>query len=315
MPKARVVYNPAAGRMPVQPFISSIQAALVRLGWVVDMVESRSGGHAAQAARQAAQQEYDAVFAVGGDGTVSQVTHGLIGTGTALGVIPTGVSNVWAREIGLIPFSLANWWSLRENAALLAESPVWSVDVGICNDQPFLLWAGMGLDALAVKSLEPRVRVEKFFSVPEYAASAVWNASLWHGLHMRLWADGKEVEGTFLLAVANNIRHYMGGIADLSPDGYLDDGRMDLWLFKGDNLSDAFKHAFDLYAGLHVTSDRAQRILFEHLRMEAESSFAVHMDGEPVFDASRVEISVLPGSLKVMVPSQAQSLFKHAIAS
>lgn len=299
----------------MQPFVSSIQAALSRLGWTVDMVESRSGGHAAQAARHAAQEMYDAVFAVGGDGTVSQVMNGLVGSETALGVIPTGVSNVWAREIGLIPFSLANWWSLRDNAALLAESPICAVDVGECNGRPFLLWAGMGLDALAIKSLEPRVRVEKFFSVPEYAASAVWNTSLWHGLNLRLWADEREIEGRFLLAVANNVRRYMGGVANLSPDGYLDDGQMDVWLFKGDSLSDAFQHAFDLFAGQPIPPDQVQRLPFTTLRVEADSPFAVHMDGEPVFDAGRTDIVVKPRALKVILPLQAQSHLKQTQVS
>ncbi len=66
--------------------------------------------------------------------------------------------------------------ALKTNAKLLAESPVYAIDVGICNQQPFLMWVGLGLDALSVQKVEPRFRFEKFFTVPEYAASILISA-------------------------------------------------------------------------------------------------------------------------------------------
>ena len=144
-----------------------------------------------------------------------------------------------------------------------------------------MMWAGMGLDALAIRSIEPRVRLEKFFAVPEYAASTIWNASQWRGIRLRLWADDQELEGHYLMAVANNIRRYMGGHSILSPDAYIDDGLLDLWLFQGDSLADAFRIAYELWRGHHVNSSEAQRIPFQSLRVQAESPFFVHMDAEP----------------------------------
>src|ERR687892_356762 len=79
--------------------------------------------------------------------------------------------------------------------------------------------------------------------------SAIWQAAQWSGLKMRLWADEHEVEGNFILAVATNIRHYMGGLSNLSPDAFIDDGLLDLWLFSGSNLGDALRHAYDLWRG------------------------------------------------------------------
>lgn len=311
MPKALLVYNPAAGRIPVRTFIPAVDRELAKAGWYVEVIETRSGEHAVQLARQAATEGYDALFAVGGDGTIGQIASGLAGSDTALGVLPAGTANVWAGELGLTSFSLSHWWTLRENAATLAVAPVCKVDMGLCNGHPFLMWAGMGLDALAVRTLEPRERIEKFFAVPEFAASTIWNASQWRGIQLRLWVDGKEVEGHFILAVVNNIRHYMGGLANLSPDAFLDDGLFDLWLFSGSNLADAFRHAFDLWQGRHVTSDAARRIPFHTLRMEADSSFAVQMDGEPMFDTLKAEITVEPQALHVLIPPKALELFRN----
>jgi len=52
------------------------------------------------------------------------------------------------------------------------------------------------------------------------ASGAAWR--------LRLWADGREVAGQYILAVANNIRRYMGGHSELSPNAFLDDGLLDL---------------------------------------------------------------------------------------
>lgn len=311
MRKAILLYNPAAGRFPVRPFVQSADRVLSGAGWDIEVIETRSGQHTIQIAHQAATDNYEAVFAVGGDGTIGQVASGLVGFETALGVLPAGTSNVWARELSLLPFSWARWWALQENASLLANSPSCPIDVGVCNGHHFLMWAGMGLDAMTVHQLEPRLRLEKFFAFPEYAASTIWNASVWHGINLRLWVDEKEVGGHYILAVVNNIRHYMGGLANLSPEAYLDDGLLDIWLFSGGSLVDAFRHTFDLWAGRHVNSDEARRIPFSYLRVEADKPFAVQVDGEPAFNTQQAVITVLPRAVRVLMPPQSLGLLSN----
>ncbi|MBI3738379.1 MAG: hypothetical protein HY258_04970, partial [Chloroflexi bacterium] len=180
MRKGLLLYNPAAGRVPVRPFVRGIIRPLSAAGWQVDVAETLSGAHATQVARQAAAEKYDAVFAIGGDGTVGQVASGLLNTETALAVLPAGTMNVWATELGLRTFDWFRNSALRENARLLANAPVHRVDVGLCNGRPFLLWAGIGLDAMTIRQLEPRPRFVKYVSVPEYFAATVWNATIWH---------------------------------------------------------------------------------------------------------------------------------------
>ena len=83
MRKALVIYNPTAGRFPVKPFLKAIETELIKAGWEVDIVATQSGEHAVQLGQQAAVEKYEAVFAVGGDGTVGQIAGGLIGSETA----------------------------------------------------------------------------------------------------------------------------------------------------------------------------------------------------------------------------------------
>jgi diacylglycerol kinase family enzyme len=75
--------------------------------------------------------------------------------------------------------------ALEESARCLADGEIITVDVGLCNEHPFLLWAGIGLDAFIVHRLEPRRRWEKHFAVLQYTASAIWNAAEWHGVRLK----------------------------------------------------------------------------------------------------------------------------------
>jgi YegS/Rv2252/BmrU family lipid kinase len=315
MRRALVIYNPAAGRFPVKPFLKAIEAELLKAGWRVDTVATQSGEHAVQLGGRAVTEKYDAAFAVGGDGTVGQVAGGLLGSETALGILPAGTSNVLAQELGLPSFTWAYPGRLQENARTLASAPSRRVDMGQCNQYPFMMWAGMGLDAMAIHTLEPRARLEKFFHVPEYAASTIWNASQWSGIRLSLWADEKEVEGHYLLAVVNNIRRYMGGYSILSPDSYLDDGLLDLWLFQGDSLADAFRIAYKLWRGQHVTAGEAQRIPFHTLRVQAESPFFVQMDAEPKGSTQETKITVHKQALKLLMPPASLHLLQNANSS
>jgi YegS/Rv2252/BmrU family lipid kinase len=312
MRSAVIIYNPTAGRFSTKPFIKSVVNELESAGWQVDAAETKSGEHIIELAKQAGAENKNAVFAVGGDGTIGNVVNGLMGTETALGVLPAGTANVWSMELGLRPFAWHRPWELRKNASILANAPCYRVDVGVCNNVSFMLWAGIGLDAMAIQSLEPRIRIDKFFAAPEYAATAIWNAAQWSGLNLHLWADEHEVEGRFILAVATNIRHYMGGLSNLSPDAYIDDGLLDLWLFSGSNLGDALRHAYDLWRGSHVNSDAAHRITFRNLRVEGDSAYWIQTDGEARGLANVAEISVQAKALKLLVPPAGMNLLKTA---
>ena len=305
MRTAQIIYNPAAGRFPVALAIPSAEHALRDAGWDVTSIATRSGEDATELAASAATKNIDAVFAVGGDGTIGQVASGLVGTETALGILPAGTANVWGKELGMQPYSWIAHNALEENAKLLAASPIYAVDVGVCNQQPFLMWAGLGLDAISVQKVEPRFRLEKFFTMHEYATTILLTAARWRGISLRIWADDEEIEGHYILAVINNIRHYMGGLTNLSPDAMLDDGIFDLWLFSGNNMADALRPVFEMWGGRHIDSAHTRRISFSKLRLEADTEFAVQTDGEPRFDTKVAEISVRKRALRVLMPPHA----------
>lgn len=305
MLRALLIYNPVAGRYPSWLLTERAARLLREHGWKIDIETTRDGAHITRLASQAAQEEMDALFVVGGDGSLNRALAGLIGTRTALGVLPAGTANVWAQELGLPGLSWTRLMALEESARHLARAQVREVDVGTCNDIPFLLWAGVGLDAFIVHRIEPRSPWEKSFAVVQYAAHAVWNASIWHGINLRVVMDGKEVSGHFMLAVVSNVHLYAGGLAELSPNALLDDGVMDLWLFEGSSLEDTIQQAWDLFSGRHTQSERVHHIPFRAITLESDSPMYVQVDGEPEKGNGRIDIRVLPKSLRVLVPEKA----------
>ena len=126
-----------------------------------------------------------------------------------------------------------------------------------------------------------------------------------------MWADGAEVQGHYIVAVTTNIRHYLGGHSKLSPDAYLDDNLLDIWLFSGSNLGDALRHAFDMWSGKHLTSDKARKITFNTLRIEGEAPFFIQTDGEGRGTAQIANITIKPRALTLLMPPRGMDLLKN----
>jgi diacylglycerol kinase (ATP) len=313
MPKALLIYNPVAGRYPSRLLTERAAAVLQRMDWQVKIETTREGEDVTRFARQAGEAGLDALFVVGGDGSVNRALPGLIGSRTALGVLPAGTSNVWAQELGLPGLTWTRLMALEESAARQVEPQVVEVDVGLCNGIPFLLWAGVGLDGFIVNRIEPRKPWEKHFAILPYAAKAVFNAANYRGIDLKIVTGEEVVSGRFMLAVASNVRLYAGGLANLSPEAKLDDGLMDLWLFEGKSLEDIVQQAWNLWSGRHTLSERVRGIRFQKVYFESETPMYLQVDGEPENAGTSMTIEVLSRALHILVPRNAKSgLFQQS---
>lgn len=305
MPKAFLVFNPAAGRFPSRMLTERAADVLRNFGWEIILAQTTGGHHITQLAQRAVDQAMEAFFLAGGDGSINYALAGLIGSDTPLGVLPAGTANVWSQELGLPGLTWTRWMALEESARQLATAEVRRVDVGFCNGSPFLLWAGVGLDAFIVHRIEPRSRWEKHFAIAHYASIAMQEASEWGGMQIDVMTDGNEISGHYILGVVSNIHLYAGGVAQISPYARLNDGLMDLWLFAGETLLDTLHHAWNLWSGRHLQSDQAQCISFRNLQITSQSPMHVQVDGEPNVTSEVVSIEVRPKALRVLIPSQA----------
>jgi YegS/Rv2252/BmrU family lipid kinase len=141
MPKQmQVIINPAAGQ--AEPILHTLNTVLGEYAVAWELAITHQAGDARRFAQQAVSNAVELVAAYGGDGTITEVASGLIGSGVPLAILPGGTGNVLAQELG-IPTDLAQ-------AARLAcglESRIEKIDVGQIQDQYFLLRAGVGLEA------------------------------------------------------------------------------------------------------------------------------------------------------------------------
>lgn len=298
-----LIWNPMAGRGSLGVKVNQAARVLLETGWNLQVKESKSATHVTELARQAAEEHLRALFVAGGDGSLGRAVAGLKGSETALGVLPTGTANVWARELGL-PVSGVNM--AVESARRLAKGTARTFDVGMCQGRPFFLWAGFGLDGRVVERLErKRSRLVKQLNEIYYTLTILQCAAGWKGMKVQVKADEQEVEGRFMVGVASNIRLYAGGLAQLSPDEKWDDGRMSLWLFeagKQGGVGVAFQHVWNLWKGRHVKERNVLCLPFKRLSLRFEEDEWMQMDGEPWGQVKEAEIYVQAQALKVLVP-------------
>lgn len=303
MREAWLLYNPSAGRFPAGWLLSRAVRVLSSAGWEIRVQEAHEGQDLAELARQALDSGCEAVFVAGGDGSVGTVAGALAGSQAALGVLPSGTANVWAKEIGLDRLDWINIFALEKAAERLAHAEVRQVDIGIGNGHEFLLWSGIGLDARIVNSIEPRLRWEKTLGTVHYALLALWNSIGWEGIDLRVTAGDRAWEGRYLVAVASNIRMYAGGLMELAPDALFDDGQLDFWLIGGRSLRDAVQRVVQMLRGTHVDAPGVVHFQASEAVFEAGSDLTVQFDGEPRTVSSPLHFVTRRKALRALIPS------------
>ncbi|HEX4978658.1 MAG TPA: diacylglycerol kinase family protein [Acidimicrobiales bacterium] len=139
----------------------------------VDVAETSRRGHATRLAQDAAARGYGCVAVLGGDGTLNEAANGLAGSGTALGVLPGGSTNVFARTIGTVNQPIEATGQLL---AALATRSIVQVGLGSVNGRYFLFHVGMGFDAAVVEQVEKRSGLKRYAGHPlfVYSAFATW---------------------------------------------------------------------------------------------------------------------------------------------
>jgi len=126
---------------------------------------TRSAEDAEALAAKFAREGHSIVIAAGGDGTINAVVKGLAGSKTALGILPTGTMNVFARELGL-PFD-----SLKDCLKVIDSHSFREIDLFEANGSPFVQMAGIGFDAQVIE--ETSWESKKAFGPLAYFLAAV----------------------------------------------------------------------------------------------------------------------------------------------
>jgi YegS/Rv2252/BmrU family lipid kinase len=304
--KARLIYNPTAGPWDVRRALDHICSFLEDHGWSVELRLTQKSGDATNLACEAAQSGYDAAIVAGGDGTVNEVVNGLVGSETAMAVLPVGTGNVWAKQLHIPTHTLTHPLRLQETAAGLVEGTIRAIDVGQVNDRYFLCWAGIGLDAKVTTQMEPRQRHIKRLGALPYAIAAVLVARDFKGVRTRVYLDGRMVRGHTLLILVSNIQQYYGGLFEIAPAAKIDDGLLDVFVFKGLGFQYAVRHLLKVLSQRYLQDPQVVHRQARHVEVHTEYPLPIQADGDVVGDTP-VVLKVAPRALRILAPPSAPS--------
>lgn len=228
MPRVVIVRNPAS-RHAVSRAVLETACAALDASWEVEIVDSTRALGVAVVARNAALADVDYVLACGGDGTLNEVLNGVVSAerpDVVVGLIPAGTANVWAREARIPRDPLA---AVR----LLSDGVVVALDLGRVRagrvDRRFLLMCSLGVDASVVAAVEQRGRLKRRFAQAAYVIAGIPVLRQYEPVQIEV--DGSPPGEPVALAVAGNSQLY-GGVLRLTPHARMDDGLLDLVLFR-----------------------------------------------------------------------------------
>ena len=251
---------------------------------------TRYRGHATEIARQCAEEGARIVVAVGGDGTINEIARGLVHTRTALGVVPAGSGNGFARNMGI---------PLDQQAAIrsLMQPGFRRIDVGKLDGHYFINVAGMGLDATIAMNFEHFgmrgplpyfiVGVREYFRFePEV---------------VRIQVNGETLERTPLLLSIANAPQYGNG-AVIAPNAIPDDGKMELCILNPISLGKTLLNLHRLFNGTIDRLEEMEIIPVTEMTIHRERYRTIHTDGDPYDVSQELRFQVLPAALEVAIP-------------
>jgi diacylglycerol kinase (ATP) len=289
--KVLIILNPNSGTQFSMDIHDHLAPLLEHDDYDCDIEYTKGPMHALDLAKEAADQNYFAVLAVGGDGTVNEVGAALMHTDTALGIIPTGSGNGLARH-------MKYHMHPKKATEQILNSQSIAIDVCEVNKQPFFNVAGVGFDALVAHdfSLKPH---RGFLS---YLGSAL---KFWLSIgdtKYKLKLDGHKISPRALMITFANGSQF-GNNATIAPDASLTDGYFQVCLLKKFPTYLAPIMAYRLFSGRIPNSKylkvfRAKKVNIKRKRKK------VHLDGEPFRLSKQLKVRVVPKALNILAPQE-----------
>ena len=218
----------------------------------------------------------------------------------ALGVLPGGTANIWAKELGLPTRSPLHWMPLVESVKALVPGTTRRIDLGRVNGRYFLQWTGLGLDAEVTYAMEPRTRRQRRLGALAYIVSGIITAANMVGTRTRLWIDEEHIYRRSILIVISNSQLY-GGVVRIATDARLDDGLLDVNVFSGTGPASVVRTVAGVLTGLHGRDPRHSFYRGRTIRIESDKPIPLHVDGEP-YGTTPLVCEVVPRALPVMIP-------------
>jgi diacylglycerol kinase (ATP) len=245
---------------------------------------------------RAEAEDFDVVFAVGGDGTVHETAKRLIGRKPALGILPIGSGNGFARHIGL-PIDPA----LTLDACRAGR--IVTIDTAEVNGNPFLGVMGIGFDAVVAD----RFASSNVRGLETYVKEGLRAFADFHAEDYEVTCGGEtKQERAFVIAIANASQY--GNNARIAPLASLQDGLLDVVVVHDITLFTAPMLLARLFQGTLHRAGTVSSVQCTDVTIRRPAEGPAHLDGEPFVLPRDLRIRIVPQSLRLLVPDVVSAL-------
>ncbi len=286
--KILFIINPISGNNKKQNIDKTISNCIDNDKFDSQFVFTEYGKHATELAQEAVNKEFDIVVAVGGDGTVNEVTNALIGTDVKFAIVPSGSGNGLARYLK-IPINV------KKAVEIINRGKFTQIDTMKVNDNYCVNMAGVGFDAhisnlfasYGKRGLQSYVKliIKEFFKYKEH--------------RYKILIDNRVgEEEAFVISFANSTQ--FGNNAHIAPMAKIDDGLIDVCILKKFPAWKAPFLAARLFLKTIHKSKYYKLLKTNKLKIINSETLHAHMDGDPFTFDSNIKIEVLPKSLSVV---------------
>ncbi len=286
--KILFVINPNSGVHGKKNLPGMIEKYIDHNKYELHIEKTEHAGHASEIAASAVKDGFNVVVAVGGDGTVNEVARSLVHTDTALGIIPCGSGNGFARHIG-IPVDIKRSIDFINNA-----EPT-TVDYGKLNGKPFFCACGVGFDALVSNDFAKG----SHRGLASYVQKTLVDWVKYEPEIYEVIADSvNNVYKAFLIACGNASQY--GNNAYITPYASMRDGLLSVSIMEPFMPVEAPLVIAQLFSNKLDKNDRVVTFSTRKLTIKRSSAGPVHYDGEPYIMDAELEVEIVPEGLTVL---------------
>jgi len=273
----KFIINPIAGGGKTKLVVPVLEQVFKENRADYDLYWTRDRGDGIEAAARAAEDGFEIVVAVGGDGTVNEVLNGIAGTGVILAAVHGGKGNDFATAVGM---------PRKTEAAALAllRGNTRAIDLGRVMDRYFINSVGVGFDAAVAERVNNGVKYFKGVS----AYTFIFLEKLFSYKSVEAVIDiGNGPINTIPLLVAVGIGQAYGGGMKIVPDAVQDDGLFDVCVFE-DSISrlGLAYHFPKVFSGKLKNVKQVSMYRVPEVKVQLSEPRPLHMEGEILFGDS-----------------------------
>jgi diacylglycerol kinase (ATP) len=272
MKRARIIYNPTAGRELIRKELPTVLEMLEIAGYETSAHATTGEGDAMKAAEIAVDRQYDLVIVAGGDGTINEVVKGIAEQDyrPTVGVIPTGTTNDFARALQ-IPRDI------KKATEVITEGKSLRLDIGKVNDEYFINIAGGG--KLTELTYDVPIKLKTVLGQLAYYVRGIEMLPSLKPVRTKIEFDGEVIDEEIMLFLVSNTNS-VGGFEKLAPEAKIDDGYFDLLILKEVNLAEFIGIATAALRGNHLDNEHVIYRQAKKIQVTPEDKMLLNVDGE-----------------------------------